>query len=419
MSPEMRFLDTDDPDDVRAWFLAAATGFLQEPTITDEEVELRRARQDLRRARGVHDGGRCVATYRSFDQLLTVPGGAEVRANAVSAVTVSGTHRRRGLLTRMITADLAEARERGDVAATLVAAEYRIYGRFGFGQATTLTDQRVDVAQAGLDPRWAGPGEKDGGSLAFADGAEIRSVGPELHERFRRGRAGAIDRPGWWWERQTGVLRFGNAPWTEPFHVLYRDADGVVQGLATFGSQSRWEQHQPANVAEVRDLFATTPAGERALWYFLLSLDFVVTVTAPRRAADELLPDLLPNPRAAASSTTADFLWLRPLDVPRLLSARRYAAAGELVLQVRDPLGLAGGRFLLTASPEGASCVPTSTRGADLTLDTGALSSLYLGDASAARLAALGAVDEETPGAVDRADLLLRTGRRPWCQDIF
>jgi hypothetical protein len=35
------------------------------------------------------------------------------------------------------------------------------------------------------------------------------------------------------------------------------------------------------------------------------------------------------------------------------------------------------------------------------------------------RLAALGALDEETPGAAARADLLLHTGRRPWCPDIF
>jgi predicted acetyltransferase len=366
---------------------------------------------------GEGGGGRCVATYRSFDQQLTAPGGALLAANAVTAVTVNATHRRRGLLTRMITADLAEAKERGDVVATLIAAEWPIYGRFGFGPAAAYTSWRVNADQAGLDPRWAGPG--DGGSLAFADGAEVRKAGPEIHERFRAGQPGAVDRPPLHWEKATGEVRFGDDPWKEPFHVLHRDADGVPQGLLTFTTDGAWAANQPAGTAEVRDLFAATPAAERALWHFLLSADWVATVNTGDRGPDDPLPFLLPNPRAAAVTGHADFLWLRPLDLPRMLASRGYAAEGELVLGVRDPLGLTEGRFLLAASPEGASCRPTTTRGPDISLDTGTLGQLYLGDISARRLAALGALDEETPGAVARADLLLHTGRRPWCSDTF
>jgi predicted acetyltransferase len=345
------------------------------------------------------------------------PGGAGLAANALTGVTVHATHRRRGLLTRMITADLAEAKERGDVVSTLIAAEYAIYGRFGFGPAARGASWRVNAPQARLDPRWSGP--DDGGSLAFADGAEVRAVGPELHERFRAGRAGAIDRPPLHWDTGTGEVRFGSDPWKEPFFVLHRDADGVPQGLLTFVTDGTWEASQPANAAEVKDLFAVTPAAERALWHFLLSVDWVATAVAHNRAPDDLLPNLLPNPRAAVVTGLSDFLWLRPLDLPRMLAARGYAAAGELVLDVRDPLGLTEGRFLLAASPDGASCTPTTTRGADLTLGTGALAQLFLGDVTAARLAALGALDEETPGAVARADLLLHTGRLPWCPDVF
>jgi predicted acetyltransferase len=220
----------------------------------------------------------------------------------------------------------------------------------------------------------------------------------------------------------TGEVRFGSDPsdpWKEPFYVLYRDAAGVPQGLLTFTTDDKWEAGQPASTAGVRDLIAATPAAERALWHFLLSVDWVATVDTGNRGPDDPLPRLLPNPRAAAVTQHSDFLWLRPLDLPRMLSARSYAAEGELVLEVRDPLGLAHGRFLLAASREGASCSPTATRGADLTLGTGALGELYLGEISAARLAALGALDEERPGAVGRADLLFRTGRRPWCPDGF
>ena len=53
----------------------------------------------------------------------------------------------------MMAEDLAAAKERGDVFATLIAAEYPIYGRYGFGPATWTTEWEVDVARTGLDPR--------------------------------------------------------------------------------------------------------------------------------------------------------------------------------------------------------------------------------------------------------------------------
>lgn len=116
--------------------------------------------------------------------------------------------------------------------------------------------------------------------------------------------------------------------------------------------------------------------------------------------------------------TRADWLWLRVLDVPRALEARTYGTAGSLVLDVRDGTGLTAGRFLLEASPAGASCAPT-TRSADLVLDVRELASLYLGDESAVRLVALGSVEEGRPGAAASADALFRAGRRAWCPDIF
>ncbi|TDC27287.1 GNAT family N-acetyltransferase [Streptomyces sp. 8K308] len=407
----------DSAADQDAWFRAVYTGFLTAEPPSEEQLAERRVHSDMSRAQGAFDGDRCVATFRSFDQELTVPGGGVVRADAVSGVTVTATHRRRGLLSRMMAADLAAAKERGDVVATLAAAEFRIYGRFGFGPAARSVEWRVEKPLAALDPRWTLPEAE--GTVAFVDGAEARKEGPGLHERFRRTRAGAVDNVPMYWERLTGALRWGPDTWKEPFYVLFRDPAGQAQGIAIFEVQDAWRDAQPANVAKVRKLFAATPAAERALWRLLLSVDWVTEVrTGDEGDPDALLPLLLPNQRAATTISDADLLWVRPLDVPGMLTARRYSASGALVLDIRDPLGLSEGRYLLEASEAGASCVPT-TRSADLTLDTGALSALYLGDASAARLTDAGLVDVHTDGAPARADALFRTGRRPWCPDVF
>ncbi|MDQ0794898.1 GNAT family N-acetyltransferase [Streptomyces sp. B1I3] len=401
------------------WLRAVNTGFLRPSAGTDEEVALRLAHTDLSRVQGVFDAGRCVATFRSFAQELTVVGGARVPADAVTGVTVTPTHRRRGLLSRMMAVDLAAAKERGDVVASLIAAEYPIYGRFGFGPAAWTTEWEIDVPRAGLDPRLPVPSEADGGRVELVDGAEVRKLGPELHGRLAARQHGVVSRDERWWQRDTGVDLPAHESWTEPFYAVYRSADGEADGLIAYRADDNWgDRKQPLNKATVAGMIAVTPAAERTLWRFVCSIDWITTVRSGYRAPDDLLPLLLPDPRAARVVTQADWLWLRVLDVPRALEARTYATGADLVLDVQDTAGLAGGRFLLETSPDGASCTPT-TRAADLALDVRELGTLYLGDESALRLAELGRIDEHRPGAAARADGVFRTARRAWCPDVF
>ncbi|MEU0911458.1 GNAT family N-acetyltransferase [Streptomyces althioticus] len=406
-----------DASEFPDWQRAMNIGFLHQPALSEEVLDARRAQFTPGRSTAAFDAGRCVATFRSFAQELTAVGGAAVPADAVTNVTVSPTHRRRGLLTRMMAQDLAAAKERGDVVATLIAAEYPIYGRYGFGPATWATEWTIDVPRAGLDPRWAGP--EDGGRIDLVDAEDIRKHGPELYERLRRSQPGAVSRDELWWKATTGAVRF-HAMFHEPYYVIYRSASGEVEGIAAYTSDDKWgDGKQPLNTVQVKWLTGVTPAAERALWRYLCSIDWVVAVKTGYRAPDDLLPHFLPDPRAAAVTTQADWLWVRILDVVRALEARTYEGAGSLVLEVADGGGLAGGRYRLEASADGSgACAPT-TESPDLALDVADLATLWLGDESAVRLAALGRVREERAGAARQADALLRTSRRPWCPDIF
>ncbi|MGW2088007.1 GNAT family N-acetyltransferase [Streptomyces sp. NPDC001880] len=416
MAPDVRTITAAEFPD---WLRAKRTGFLQVPTGTEEEAERRLPHTDLARTQGAFDGGRCVATFRSFAQELTVVGGATVPADAVSNVTVSPTHRRRGLLNRMMAADLAAAKERGDVVATLIAAEYPIYGRYGFGPAAWTTEWEIDVPRAGLDPHWPGPSEQDGGRIDLVSGADVRKLGPVLHDRLRARQHGVINRDERWWALSTGEIQPGPEPWTEPFFAVYSNAAGEVDGLIVYRADDKWgDAKQPLNRATVLGQIAVTPAAERALWHFVCSIDWITTVRSGYRAPDDLLPLLLPDPRAARVVTQADWLWVRVLDVVRALEARTYAAAGTLTLDIHDATGLTAGRYRLEATASGATCTPT-TSGADLALDVRELGTLYLGDESPTRLAALGRVEELTPGAVALAETMLRAGRRAWCPDEF
>lgn len=416
MSLDVRTVTASDYPD---WLRAMENGFLTPGAPTDEEAAERLVGTDLSRVLGVFDGGRCVATFRSFTQQLTVVGGATVSADAVSAVTVAPTHRRRGLLSRMMATDLAAAKERGEVVATLIAAEYPIYGRFGFGPATWNTEWEVSVHRAGLDPRRSGQPE-GGGRIEAVDGAAVRKYGPEIHARLAKLRAGVVDRDERWWKGRTGVGGPGDREKrAETFSVVHRAPDGDVDGLMVYSTDATWgDARQPMNTATVRDLIALNPAAERALWHFVCSVDWITTVRSGNRAPDDLLPLLLPDPRAARTVAHTDWLWVRLLDVRRALEARSYEREASLVLDVRDEGGVAEGRFLLDVSPAGARCTPT-TRSADLALGADELATLYLGDESARRLVDLGRAEEVRAGAAATADAVFRTGRRPWCPDVF
>ncbi|MFE5974561.1 GNAT family N-acetyltransferase [Streptomyces sp. NPDC056460] len=399
------------------WQRALRTGFLRPPVVSDEEVADRLPHVDLARTAGAFDGDRIVATFRSFRQEVSTVGGGSLTADAITQVTVSPTHRRRGLLSRMMSGDLAAAKERGDAIATLIAAEYPIYGRYGFGPASSCSEWSVDVRRAGLDPRRSGRPE-DGGRIDLTDADEIRKIGPEVHRRLAGVRAGVTDRSPRDWEVGTG-RSVQSDPWREPYYAVYRSESGEVDGFVAYTSDDKWDDaKQPVNTATVRDLIAVTPAAERALWHYLCSVDWITTVRSGYRAPDDPLPLLLPDPRAAKLLTYADMLWVRVLDVVRVLESRTYPVTDGLVLDLRDRDGFAGGRYRLDASPDGASCVRTD-ESADLALDIAELGVLAFGDESAVRLGRLGRVEELTDGAAARADLLFRTPLRPFSPDIF
>ena len=400
------------------WGRAVNSGFMEAKG--DGAVEIREAFYDPGRTLGAYDRGRCVGTFRSMDRELTVPGGGTLVADAITNVTVAGTHRRRGLLTRMMTRDLAAAAERGDSLAILVAAEYRIYGRFGFGPATAHMGYTIDKLRAG---GVRVPAEADGGSFEFLTMEEWRKIGPEVHDRFRRTQPGAIDRRAVNWRLRTGELQDRDKSWKEPLVVLYRDAAGRPAGFLAYTVTEEWPNMITKCTLKVRDHIAVDQAAAAALWRYALSVDWIDKVEISSIAPDDPLPLLLDDPRACVDGgdSSADFMWLRILNGPAAFGARTYAAAGRVVLQVTDRLGYLEGRWALEAAADGTGrFTRIDDEGpVDLALDVRELSTLYLGSDTAARLHAAGLVHELLPGGAARTDALLRTDFRPWCPDGF
>ncbi|MEV6976189.1 GNAT family N-acetyltransferase [Kitasatospora sp. NPDC093806] len=403
-------------DEVEAWDRALAVGFLR-PHV-GRATDYRRRQWEPGRMLAAVDDGRFVATYRSFDTELTVPGGAVVTADAITAVTVTSTHRRRGLLRRMMTGDLTAARERGAAVAILIAAEYNIYGRFGFGPATRGHGWNIDLLRAG--GLRADLPTVPGGRIDFVGMDELRKVGPELHDRWRLTQPGSIGRDEVLWQRLTGEIEVPGFEWKEPFAAVHRDAEGTPTGLVVYKVDDAWDGSYPNCTLTVLDFLALDRATAAELWRLVLSIDWVRKVVAENVGPDDPLPLLLNDPRAATPYVdNADFIWLRVLDVEAAFNARTYGAPGRVVLEVEDAGGFAAGRWAIEVAEDGTGRCTRTTDEADLALDASVLGSLYLAGETLPRLAAAGLVTELRPGAVAAADLRLRTPLLSWSIDGF
>jgi predicted acetyltransferase len=417
--PELALTNPVPVDEADGWVAAFVTTLFA--SIHDEHYPERlrywRSQWNAERTWGVHDGGRWVATLTTQPRSLTVPAGAtgarDLEADAVTAVTVAATHRRRGLLRRMITASLAAATDRGDALSMLIAAEWPIYGRYGYAPATLSVNFE-------LQPRRTVPllAPPEPGRVRGVDAAELYAMAPTIFDAARRQRPGQVDRRGAWWAR-----RLGQDGWqvveSKPNWVLHEGPDGP-DGLLGWHTTRDFDLTGPLARIEVDDFSAGSDSAYTDLWSYLCSIDAVERVTLGERMLDEPIRWRLRDGRALRQTHTGDFLWIRLLDVAAALSARGYAVPGRVVLDVVDDSagGYAHGRVLLDTDGSEVTCRRTDAA-PDLRLDQRVLASIYLGGHRLRTLAAVGLVEELTGGALDRVDVMFATSLAPVTQTWF
>lgn len=412
-TPEVRHVQ---PDEITPWLRAMRTTLLVNPAAGGEQaLPWWRQVWDPERTFGGYVEGRCVATLRTFPATMTIPSGtaehAELPIDALTQVTVAATHRRQGLLTQMLTRSLQDAKDRGEAASYLKAAEWQIYGRFGYWPAVMGADYRIMTARR---PQILAPETPH--QLIGVEPDQLLGPASDVHRRARLRRAGQIDRTDADWQRRLGLngLRPAGAP--EPVCVVARNAEGRVDGYALWrANDGDWFLQPDQAQVTISEVLAATDDAYRALWRYLLNLDLVRVLLLRGYAVDEPLEWLLSDGRAAQRTWIGDNEWLRLLDVPAALSARRYASTDRLVLEVVDPDGgWAAGRFTLDGGPTHAECRATPAATPDLRLSQRALAGIYLGGVTVASQRLAGLVDEETPGAANRLGSMFWTAQQPW-----
>ncbi len=363
------------------------------------------------------DHGRFVATFGSRDFELAVPGGASVPMAGTTMVTVQPTHRRRGLLTELMTRHLTQAVQRRQVFAGLRASEETIYGRFGYGSAAPCYDLRLPGDAVSVPSPAAPPGAADPVTLRLVDLEEAARLLPAAYDRHWRTVAGLLSRsPAWWAERLMRDPEHRRRGATARRHVIAEREGGVVSGWASYRQRDSWSAGRPDGTVVVEDLVAFDDDSRRALWHYLAHVDLYPDLQWEHCPLDDPIFFEVDRPRRL-TTRVRDTLWLRLLDPVRAFEARHYERDGAVTLAVTDPLGIAAGTWRLEVA-EGRGCCRPVEGPAEVTLECRAAGAAYLGGVSLVTLARAGWVEGQ-PEAVARLDAMVRTARAPWSPEHF
>lgn len=351
---------------------------------------------------GAVAGGCC-----SFPMQVTTPGGS-VKAAGVTMVGVQPTHRRRGALTAMMRRQLDDCRERGEALAYLWASEERIYGRFGYGLTALSAD--VEISRDRNEFFTKAP---TSGRVRLVPPAEALEPARAIYAKTATRRPGMFARSDEWLKRRT----LADLPWMRAgggeLVCALLETDGAPTAYALYRFDAKWERNIPAGVVRVSEAIATTPDAMRAIWRYLLDLDWCATIKAGFLPVDHPLFLLSAEPRRMRAQLR-DGCFARLVDVEAALSSRAYGP-GEVVIQVADAFcPWNAGRWV---AREGG--VARTDRAADLSCDVSALASAYLGGFSWAQIVASSRASAASDEAIMRADRVFERRAAPWVPEIF
>jgi predicted acetyltransferase len=351
-----------------------------------------------------------------YDTELSLPGGGRVPVAGLTAVGVTPGAQHRGAFRALVEAHLDEARSRGDAASVLMASQTPLYGRFGYGMATRTAEWQIDSPAA----RDLADGAPTAGrvTLEHVRGEELIEVLRDVWERAGSTRAGSLARSRAWWDRMLSRTK----SWVgggDLLVALHRTASGECGGYALYevdiahGRQGLAE----ADIA-ISELVAVDVAIELDLWRFLADLPWARTLRWAYAPIDPAPLFWLADPRHLRRMADFDFLWLRPLDMQALTTARTFATDGSVVLEVSDPrFPDIDGRFALHVTAGRGDWSPTE-QPAGLTLSVAELGALWLGGSSAAQQLSVRRISGDSDAA-RLLDAMLAVDGPPRCQARF
>ena len=221
--------------------------------------------------------------------------------------------------------------------------------------------------------------------------------------------------PAWWELEVLGDYPRHRKNASSYRYALALDCAGEAIGYVQYRTQGSWVGISMGITVLLTEMIALTPEAYSGLWSFLVNQDLISRLQAWNIPAETALHHLFSNFRE--SQTLCDGLWVRILDVPVALSARRYSADGSIVIEVFDPMEDESSRYRLEVVGGVGSCRLVCDE-PDLILDMEDLGASFLGRSRFRRLGMVGRL-RGAPSAWALADAMFDWHPQPWCQEVF
>jgi len=354
------------------------------------------------------DGKEVVGSTSSYPFQMTIPGGPVATAG-ITLVGVRPTHRRQGILSKLMKQLLEGAHGRGEPIAALWVAEETIYGRFGCGICSINGEIRIDRAHTHYRKHW----ER---TLVARQVESKEALGsfPSVYEQVAPQSPGMLSRTRDWWEVRQLFDNPSDRRRAGPLLRVLFEREGKPAGYALYSHRTEFIEGRSNSTLEVREAIGVDTDATAQVWRYLFDIDLMAQIHAEYMPIDHPLFFLLAEPRRLRFHAQ-DGIWLRLVDVEAALRARSYAAGEQLVLEVADSF-----------CPWNEGCyrieegeVSRAKGEADLRLDVRELASVFMGGFSFTQLLRAGLVEELRPGGIGCADRLFATPVAPWCPEMF
>ncbi len=335
--------------------------------------------------RGLFVEDELVSTIAHYWHTLRVRGEWH-SVGGVANVSTPPEHRRNGYVRTMLAESLAEYREKEIAFSALWPFDTAFYRRLGYERCA---DQyRITCSPDALEFIDDEPTTGTFVDLSPEDIPALDAVYSAYHDHDL-----AMDRTEAWWQKRVFDYR------TEPF-VAGVARDGTLVGYLVYtieetedGRQLTIHERSHRDVRAYRELLRYCRYHDSQV----TSLQFDVD--------EPLLWELTPDP-SSVSVTRRSGAMFRVVAVERALSVLDYDSTGSVVLEITDSVApWNDGRFELTVTDDGATCVRSSDPAA-IELDISALGAIVSGYRSTSTLAEYETI-EGTNEAIETLDRLL------------
>jgi predicted acetyltransferase len=369
------------PEWLECWLTALGTPGAGAPAV----VDFYRRFYPPQRAIAIYDERGCVTTNISLDSALVLPGGATVPLAAGTGACCHPTLTRRGLSSVTLDRLHRRAAEEGKALFAGTPTEWPLHQRVGYGPATWYESAEIEVRATGLRDDTPGKGIRP---YRIA-GEPARDAAHRVYTRQAAATPGEVLFPAAFWDRLLGEpcsTTLEETLWLTPAGAGPRQCAVIEdRGFVSYRIASAWTPQQaPDGVLHVIDFLATDIEAAGALWRHLFSIDLISEIHVRRLPTDDPLRWWVDDARRIRTRLK-DGLWLRVMDVPRLLEARTWSSDGVLTLRIHDDQGYAAGTYRLEIADGKGTCTRT-TGTPDLDMDVSVLGSILLGGTSAASM---------------------------------